>query len=110
MKACFIKIRFEEDDLKRLCEEPDFRLRRFEADLVKAFRKRVLLNVAASNENDLRMLKSFHFEKSLHFEKLIGSLEGFHSIRINDQWRLLLRLETEDKERVIVIHGVVDYH
>ncbi|MDA8024988.1 MAG: type II toxin-antitoxin system RelE/ParE family toxin [Actinomycetota bacterium] len=99
-----MKIRFEEEDLKRLYEEPNFRLPRFGDDLVKAFRKKVWLIVAAANENDLRMLKS------LHFEKLIGALEGLHSIRINDQWRLLLRLETKDDERVIVIYKVVDYH
>ena len=26
---------------------------------------------------------------SNHFEKLSGGLEGLHSIRINDQWRLV---------------------
>jgi proteic killer suppression protein len=28
---------------------------------------------------------------SNHFEKLSGSLEGLHSIRVNDQWRLIFR-------------------
>ncbi len=26
-----------------------------------------------------------------HFEKLRGNLPGFHSIRVNDQWRLVFR-------------------
>jgi len=28
---------------------------------------------------------------SNHFEKLRGKLEGFHSIRVNDRWRLIFR-------------------
>jgi len=28
---------------------------------------------------------------SNHFEKLRGKLEGFHSIRANNQWRLIFR-------------------
>ncbi|MBD0413782.1 type II toxin-antitoxin system RelE/ParE family toxin [Oryzicola mucosus] len=28
---------------------------------------------------------------SNHFEKLRGSLDGFHSIRVNKQWRLVFR-------------------
>jgi proteic killer suppression protein len=28
---------------------------------------------------------------SNHFEKLSGSLEGWHSIRINSQWRLIFK-------------------
>jgi len=28
---------------------------------------------------------------SNHFEKLRGSLDGWHSIRINEQWRLIFR-------------------
>jgi proteic killer suppression protein len=26
-----------------------------------------------------------------HFEKLRGNLEGYHSIRVNEQWRLIFR-------------------
>jgi len=28
---------------------------------------------------------------SNHFEKLRGNLAGFHSIRVNNQWRLVFR-------------------
>lgn len=28
---------------------------------------------------------------SNHFEKLRGNLDGFHSIRVNNQWRLIFR-------------------
>jgi proteic killer suppression protein len=30
-------------------------------------------------------------QPSNHFEKLRGNLAGFHSIRVNRQWRLIFR-------------------
>ncbi len=35
---------------------------------------------------------------SNHFEKLSGNLDGFHSIRVNRQWRLLFRWNGERGE------------
>jgi len=70
----------------------------------KAFRKKVGLIVAASSELDLRSVKS------LHFEKLAGDRAGQHSTRLNDQWRLILRLETDDAGRLVVIIEITDYH
>ena len=39
----------------------------------------------ATSDQDLRVLPSNHFEK------LRGKLAGFHSIRVNNQWRLVFR-------------------
>lgn len=39
----------------------------------------------AATDQDLRV------PPSNHFEKLHGHLEGFHSIRINRQWRLIFQ-------------------
>ena len=39
----------------------------------------------ATTDQDLRV------PPSNHFEKLRGSLAGFHSIRVNSQWRLVFR-------------------
>ncbi len=39
----------------------------------------------ATTDADLRV------PPSNHFERLRGNLEGWHSIRVNDQWRLLFR-------------------
>jgi proteic killer suppression protein len=41
-----------------------------------------------------------------HLEALKGSLVGFHSIRINDQWRIVFRWEGGDAHRV----SIADYH
>lgn len=61
------------------------RVRRFPTDLrPRAVRKLDLLNGAA-DVNDLRA------PPSNHLEKLSGSLAGFWSIRVNDQWRIVFR-------------------
>jgi proteic killer suppression protein len=39
----------------------------------------------ATTDQDLRV------PPSNHFEKLRGNLAGFHSIRVNSQWRLVFR-------------------
>jgi proteic killer suppression protein len=39
----------------------------------------------ATTDRDLRV------PPSNHFEKLRGNLAGFHSIRVNNQWRLVFR-------------------
>ncbi len=99
-----MRIDFEDDELRRLYEEPNFHAPRYGRDLVKAFRRKMGLIVGASSEQDLRAMNS------LHFEKLVGDRGGQHSIRLNDQWRLILRLEDDADGRVVVIVEVVDYH
>jgi len=46
----------------------------------------------------------------LHFEKLKGSRAGQHSIRLNDQWKLIFRIETDTEGRLLIIVKIVDYH
>ncbi len=50
----------------------------------RLFRKLQMLDDATTDQ-DLRV------PPSNHFEKLRGKLEGFHSIRVNSQWRLIFR-------------------
>ncbi|SNS22682.1 proteic killer suppression protein [Granulicella rosea] len=59
--------------------------RKIPADLRdRVFRKLQLLD-DATTDADLRI------PPSNHFEKLSGKLEGWHSIRVNSQWRLIFR-------------------
>lgn len=51
---------------------------------VLLFRKLQMID-DATNDQDLRA------PPSNHLEKLRGDLEGFHSIRVNQQWRLIFR-------------------
>lgn len=100
-----MRLEFEDDDLRRLYEEPSFVMPRLGPDLIKAYRKKLGLIAAAESELDLRNYKA------LRLEKLVGDRSGQHSIRLNDQWRLILRIETDKQGRVlIIIIEIVDYH
>lgn len=52
--------------------------------------------------NELRDLKS---PPGNFLEQLCGDLEGFYSVRVNDQWRIIFRWDTQPHEV-----DVVDYH
>lgn len=64
-----------------------------------ARRKLRMLN-NSQNLNDLRI------PPSNRLEKLHGDLEGFYSIRINDQWRIIFQWMDNDAYEV----SIVDYH
>ena len=67
------------------------------ADRVK--RKLVAIHVAARLE-DMRV------PASNRLEKLRGDLDGFYSIRINDQWRVIFRWANGEAYEV----QITDYH
>ena len=63
----------------------DTRSRHISPDLeARLFRKHQMIDDAATDQ-DLRV------PPSNHFEKLRENLVGFHSIRVNNQWRLVFR-------------------
>jgi proteic killer suppression protein len=69
----------------------DVRVRRIPVDLGdRLFRKLQMLD-DATIDADLRV------PPSNHFEKLKGSLAGWHSIRVNEQWRLVFRWDGRGK-------------
>lgn len=74
--------------------------RSFPADLRRAERRKLLyLHEAA----DLRDLRS---PPGNRLERLKGDLQGFHSIRINNQWRVVFRWSGGNAFDV----QIVDYH
>ncbi|EQD33807.1 Plasmid maintenance system killer [mine drainage metagenome] len=54
--------------------------------------------------------RAFYAMKSLHYEKLKGNLDGHSSMRLNDQWRLLLRLRQDEDGKTVVVISIADYH
>lgn len=62
---------------------------KFNYDIERTFVKRVFQISSAQNTNDLRAIKS------LHFEKLSGVMDGRYSIRVNDDFRIILRMEKD---------------
>ena len=70
----------------------DKRSRHISSDLEsRLFRKLQMIDDATSDQ-DLRV------PPSNHFEKLRGNLAGFHSIRVNSQWRLVFRWDSSRGE------------
>lgn len=74
------------------------------APIVKAYRKRLQAIRAAADERDL------HAFKSWHFEKLKRPRQHQHSIRLNDQYRLIVQLVGAGNDKRVRIEEIVDYH
>jgi proteic killer suppression protein len=74
-------------------------VRNFQGIARRAKRKLEAIN-AASRIGDLAV------PPSNHLEKLQGDLEGFYSVRINDQWRVIFRWSDGDAAEV----RITDYH
>ncbi len=80
------------DDWLRAFFVDDLQSRNIPSDLeTRLFRKLQMIDDAVTDQ-DLRV------PPSNHFEKLRGSLAGFHSIRVNQQWRLIFRWDGERGE------------
>jgi toxin HigB-1 len=79
---------------------PTSRARRFPRDIIDiALVKMDLLNGAAA-VLDLRS------PPGNRLETLKGDLKGYHSIRVNEQWRLVFRWEDNNAHEV----RLIDYH
>ena len=76
---------------------------RFDPAIVRAFRKRMQFLRAAPDERALYAMKS------LHYEKLKGIRSHERSLRLNDQWRLIVQIH-DAGERIVVIMAIEDYH
>ena len=63
----------------------DVKSRSIPPDLESRLFRRLQMLDDATTDHDLRV------PPSNHFEKLRGNLSGFHSIRVNKQWRLVFR-------------------
>ena len=63
----------------------DIRSRNIAADLERRLFRKLQMIDDATTDQDLRV------PPSNHFEKLRGNLAGLHSIRVNEQWRLIFQ-------------------
>ena len=98
-----VEVEFASKDLDRLETDPGFTAG-LPPDVVRAFRKRVQFIRGAADERDLRSWKSNRFKK------LKGDRDHQHSMRLNDQWRLILEIKDADPKNIVVVVSVEDYH
>lgn len=97
-----MNIRFKNAYLENLFEnKPVSGKPKYNNEVVLKFKKTVL---RLRSVNNLRELRSF---KGLNFEALKGNLKGFHSVRVDKSYRLIL---TVDQEGEITIKEVLTIH
>ena len=94
---------FTDDGLDQLETDPRF-TGGFAAAAISAFRKRMQMIRSAPDERD------FYELKALHFEKLKGKRSHQFSMRLNDQWRLILEFKGKSPNKKVVIVAIEDYH
>ena len=70
----------------------DIHCRNIPSDLESRFFRKLQMIDDATTEQDMRV------PPSNHFEKLRGNLSGFHSIRVNKQWRLVFQWRSDRAE------------
>lgn len=100
-----MELEFEDDELEALAYRASASTKRWPASVTEAYRRRIQQLSSATSEQDLRALKS------LHLEELHGSRwPGCHSIRINNEYRLVIRFRTGPHGRVTVSIDGLDYH
>src|SRR5437879_2903156 len=98
-----MEIDFKNEDLNRLETDAGFTAG-YEKGIVRAYRKRMQAIGAALDERDLYAVKGNHSEK------LKGDRAHQHSLRLNEQWRLIVEVNPGNPKNTIVIVGIEDYH
>jgi proteic killer suppression protein len=96
-------IQFANKNLESLATDPQVNCG-FAAPVVKSYRKRIQQISAATDVRDLYALRS------LRCEKLKGKRKGEYSIRLNDQWRLILEFDSAETGNAARVRAIEDYH
>jgi proteic killer suppression protein len=98
-----MEIEFGDSDLDRL--EIDARFDAgFPQGVVRAYRKRINMIRAAPNE------LIFRKSKGLHYEKLKGKRRNQSSMRLNKQFRLILKIVERNGQKIVIVLSIEDYH
>lgn len=99
----FMEIEFADPALA-LIETDGAGATRLPVAVIKSARRKMTVLRAATDDRTLRNWKS------LHYEKLNGDREGQRSIRLNDKYRLILKLDSEADPQKATILSIEDYH
>jgi proteic killer suppression protein len=76
------------------------RVKRIPSEIQQIGRRKLRMLNNSQNISDLTV------PPSNRLEKLSGNFKGFHSIRINDQWRMIFKWENNHASKV----EIIDYH
>ncbi|HCG47569.1 type II toxin-antitoxin system RelE/ParE family toxin [Corynebacterium flavescens] len=92
----------QDDGLRRLTEDASYAPRRWVADIIKAYRKKIQVLRADTDEQNLYAIRP------LRLEQLKGKRAGTSCIRLNDQFRLIIKFETDEEGRMVIIIEMAD--
>ena len=96
-------IEHDDPDLDRLETDRTF-AGGYAPSVVKGFRKAMMWIRAAIDERDLLALRG------LNFKRLENDRAGQWSMKLNDQWRLIVEVRGEAPKKRIGVVEIVDYH
>jgi proteic killer suppression protein len=98
MQSGTMIISFGSKDTERIWD--GIRVKKIPLEIQNIGRRKLRMLNNAQNINDLRV------PPSNRLEKLIGNLNGFYSIRINRQWRIIFKWDSGNASEV----EITDYH
>jgi proteic killer suppression protein len=98
------EVRFKDESLEKLQRENAKEDKAYPPGIGRTFRKRVDYIRRANDERDLSTMRS------VGFERLKGQRQHQHSMRLNDQWRLILEMEGDYPNKIVWIVAIEDYH
>jgi proteic killer suppression protein len=98
-----MKVRFNDNNLSLVETDQAHRLG-MPVPVVQGVRRKLRVLRNARDERDLYAMKS------LHYEKLGGKRDGQRSIRLNDQWRLILEIDRNREPLEVIIIEVTNHY
>ena len=98
-----MRVEFADADPDRLETDASFTMG-FAVAIVRAYRMGLQAIRSARDERDLRAMKAWRFEK------LKGRRAHQHSLRLNDQFRLVFEIVGTGSSKGLRIVGIEDYH
>jgi toxin HigB-1 len=97
------EVRFKDEFLEKLQEANAKGDKAYPPGVGRNFRKRIQWIRAARDERDFSV-------PGIGFERLKGKREHQYSMRLNDQWRLILEMEGDHPKKIVWVVAIEDYH
>lgn len=98
-----MEVDFADDDLDRLETDPKASARHGQS-VDRSFRKVIQAIRMATNVRDLYAMRA------LRIERLKGKRSHQWSLRLNDQWRLIVEFRGSGSDSRVMIIEITDYH
>lgn len=98
-----MEIEFAEPEMEKLAKDAKY-IGKHSFAKIKKYRERINRIMQAMNRRDL------YAQKSLRLEKLKGERKHQHSIRLNDQNRLIVEFVRKGQTEIAKIIAMEDYH